>query len=86
MKIDAEQIGEGLRAIRGKAGLKDFSREIGVSIAHLSRLENDLTPPSWNVMLKYARISGRNLQIAFKGKDHAKRTETFLRGSAGHYI
>lgn len=66
IRINAAQIGPGLKWLRGADRLEDASLKIGRSVAHISSMENMKKPPSVLALYRYAEAYGP-FTITFDG-------------------
>lgn len=64
--INASNIGEGLKFLRGTDRLVDAKGKIGRSVAHISSMEKMKKPPSLIALYKYAMEYGP-FTITFDG-------------------
>lgn len=64
--VTSRTVGEIVKDMRGDRPQKDFAQELGISQAHLSRIENGCEPGK-KVIVKLMQISGFPAQTFFKG-------------------
>lgn len=77
-------IGRVLAELRADAGLRqsDIARKIGVSRAHISRIEKGHVSPSPALAERWARACSQQLIFAFESQDASRTSAWLSRGAA----
>jgi transcriptional regulator with XRE-family HTH domain len=67
MKIKIEELGPGLRKLRGKKKLRELGEELNLTASHINEMEHGDKMPSVNVLKRYSRVLNQKLNLVFDG-------------------
>lgn len=65
-------LGEDIREMRSDKGLTqgEFARQLGVTVVTINRIENHVAMPSWELLLRIAKLLSKKVKVTFVGKIH----------------